>query len=218
MTSHARSGLARALGATGLAVLALAGCQSQPVGVMQSATFRAEPAQAQTDLYFQPGSGQLLRGESARLRTFLAALALRSTDDVLVDLPSTGSAAIDGQRRAALFAAIGPVPARVDVTGRRGFPLADPRADEIFVQVRRYDRLVVDCTGLGARADERAWHTPVPLIGCANAANRAGMAASLRDLTAPQDLSDAPAQASVEAVGRYRRGETKPPPFSLTGF
>lgn len=52
----------------GLALLALlAGCEAQPVGTFDPPGYRADGAQAQTDLIFVPGSADLVQGETARL-------------------------------------------------------------------------------------------------------------------------------------------------------
>lgn len=202
--------------ALGLAALLLAGCAAQPVSRAADARFVAEAPQAQTDLFFLPASGHLARGETERIRGFVGRLGLRPTDDVVVDVPTTGSVALDAQRRAAARNAIGVVPARVRLLGRTGFPSATaPRSDVGFVQALRFDRLRVVCDNSGRTAEDLTYLTPLPPIGCANAINLAHMTSSVRDLTNPQALGPTPAATSVSAVRRYQAGATLPPPFGI---
>lgn len=198
-----------------LAALALAGCMQQPITRPVDPSFAAASTQAQTDLYFQPGSSRLASGEVERLRAFLGGLALRPSDDVIVDVPSSGVATVDVQRQSVARNAVGRVPARVRLAGRFGFATTEPRPDAGFVQVIRYDRISVDCENLGLSRNELLYSAPIPPMGCANAINLANMAAENRDLVAPQTLGDMDAHSSVTAIERYRAGETRPAPFGL---
>lgn len=203
---------------TGLAVTALAllaGCADQPVASFESPKYLAEAAQAQTDVYFQPGSARFAAGEVQRLRTMLKAQVLRPTDDVLVYVPSSGNARIDAERGGAARSAVGAVPARVRLFGPPGFVYTETRPDALFVQVMRYDQVQVDCVNSGRNAFETTMLVPFPAMGCTNALNRANMAAELRDLTAPRVLGDGRAVTDVAAIKRYDDGTLRQPPWDI---
>lgn len=198
-----------------LVVLA-AGCDAQPISAPVEPYYVADAAQAQTDLYFLPGSSALARGEAARLRRFLQALALEPTDDVVVDVPWSGSTVLYKKRVQTARNAVGRVPARVRlINADEGFNSRTPRPDAGFVQVIRFGPLRIECRNNGLSANELANFTPLPPIGCANAINRAAMVASPRDLNAPRQLSAMPASTGVAAVQNYRDGTTKAPPFGI---
>lgn len=197
------------------AALALAGCADQPVASFESPRYLDTGAQAQTDLYFRPGTSQLAAGEQERLRAFLGAQVLRPTDDVIVDIPSSGVATVDARRVAVTRGAVGPVPARVRLIGPPGFVYTNARPDAAFVQVLRHDQVTVDCVNSGRDAFETDMLVSFPAMGCVNAINRAQMAAEVRDLTAPRTLGATDAADAVAAVGRYQTGKTKPAPFDL---
>ncbi|MER2510656.1 MAG: CpaD family pilus assembly lipoprotein [Amaricoccus sp.] len=197
------------------AALALAGCADQPIASFDVPRYADTGAQAQTDLYFRPGTSELANGEQARLRAFLSAQVLRTTDDVVVDIPSSGVATVDARRVQVTRGAVGPVPARVRLVGTPGFVYTNPRPDAAFVQVLRHDQVTVDCVNSGRDAFETQMLTPFPAIGCVNAINRAEMAAEVRDLTAPRVLGATDAVTGVAAVRRYQTGQTKPAPFGL---
>ena len=205
-------GLGAALAACALAV---SGCMEQPITRPVQPQFFTDSTQAQTDLFFQPGSSHLANGEVTRLRSFLAGLALQPTDDVIVDVPSSGSPTVDARRYAAARNAVGNVPARVRVEPRPGFATTEPRPDAGFVQVIRYDQLVVDCENSGKTAFDIEYRTPIPPMGCSNAVNLANMAAERRDLVAPRQLKPMDARTSVAAMERYTSGQLIPPPFAL---
>lgn len=195
----------------------LAGCADQPVASFEQPRYQSQAAQAQTDIYFRPGSPELANGETERLRRFLAAQVLRPTDDVILDLPSTGVAQLDARRSKVTRSAVGPVPARVRFIGRQGFVNSDPRPDAVFVQVLRYDKVAVDCVNSGRDAFETQVLQPFPAIGCVNAINIARMADEIRDLSAPRDLGPSEAVVGVAAVKRYQEGNIRPVPFEITG-
>lgn len=212
--NHLRATLARGAAIT-LTALALAGCMQQPIGRPVEPTFSSASTRAQTDLFFQPGGSNLAAGEVERLRAFLKGLALKPSDDVIVDVPSSGSPTVDVKRLSVARNAVGRVPARVKLAGRTGFATTQARPDAGFVQVVRYDRLKVDCKNLGLSRNELLYSAPIPPMGCANAINLANMAAENRDLVAPTTLGQMDAQSSVSAIERYRAGETRPAPFGL---
>jgi len=195
--------------------IAISGCMEQPITRPVQPEYFTASTQAQTDLFFQPGSSHLANGEVARLRSFLAGLALQPTDDVIVDVPSSGSPTVDVRRYATARNAVGNVPARVRLEARPGFATTEPRPDAGFVQVIRYDKLRVDCENSGKTAFDIEYRTPIPPIGCSNALNLANMAAERRDLVAPRELQPMDARSSVRAMERYNTGQLKPPPFAL---
>ncbi len=212
--NHLRGLLARGAAIT-LSALALAGCMQQPITRPVDPSFAAASTQAQTDLYFQPGSSRLASGEVERLRAFLGGLALKPTDDIIVDVPSSGIPTVDVKRVTVARNAVGRVPARVKLGKHFGFATTEPRPDAGFVQVIRYDRISVDCKNLGLSRDELLYSAPIPPMGCANAINLANMAAENRDLVAPTTLGQMDAHSSVTAIERYRAGETRAAPFDL---
>jgi type IV pilus biogenesis protein CpaD/CtpE len=211
---HHRGILARGA-AVALSALALAGCMQQPIARPVDPSFAAASTEAQTDLYFQPGSSHLANGEVHRLRTFLAGLALRPTDDIIVDVPSSGIPTVDVRRAQVARNAVGHVPARVKLARHYGFATTEARPNAGFVQVIRYDRISVDCKNLGLSRNELLYNAPIPPMGCANAINLGNMAAEKRDLVAPTTLGQMDAHSSVTAIERYRLGETRPAPFGL---
>lgn len=205
----------RGLTAGLLAALALAGCDAMPIGAPVTPEYRADGAQAQTDIFFQPGAGRLATGEPARISRLVHSLGLTDQDDVIVQMVSTGSLKVDRARLAAARGAIGHTKARVSFEPLGGFPLPAARADVGLLQIRRYNRVIVDCRDYGLTTDDLAHLTPLPPIGCTNAINRAQMAADMRDLTAPRQLDDPSAVTEAAAVKNYRDRTLPPPPFSI---
>lgn len=184
-----------------LAVAALgltAGCADQPIGGFDRPRFVADAAQAQTDLRFEPGSARLASGEAARLSAFLRGLVLRPNDDIVLSFGSSGSMVLDRQRVAAVEAAVAAArtPARVRIEDVRGFGRGPDQGDRVLVQAFRFDVLVVECgtMGIESGADQ------LPVLGCANEANLAHMAASVRDLTDPRILGPAPAALATKPL------------------
>lgn len=200
-----------------LAAVPLMGCADQPVASFERPRYQSRAAQAQLDIYFQPGTGFLAGGETERLRQFLAKQVLQPTDDVILDVPSSGIATLDTRRGEAARAAVGPVPARVRLIGRPGFVNTEPNPDRVFVQVMRYDQVAVDCVNSGRNAFETNMLQPFPAMGCVNAINVARMTADLRDLTAPRELGSTDAVTAVSAIKRYQDGTTRPFPFDVNG-
>jgi type IV pilus biogenesis protein CpaD/CtpE len=214
MAPQMRDILQKTAAATGVALL-LAGCEAQPIGPFDEPRFIADGAQAQHDLYFQPGSPQLLRGEAERLQAFLQSLVLGPEEDVVVHPGKTGSPVLDAQRLSTLRSAFARTPARVRVVLEPGFSSRDARADAVLVQVIRYDRIRVECPGNTAGPHELT--TPLPPIGCANAINRATMAAEKRDLVVPRELKGSEAGVSADAVIRHRQEKVITLPIDVSG-
>lgn len=189
---------ARLAAALGLAALGLAGCADQPVGSFDRPRYVADAAQAQTDLRFIPGSAQLASGEAERLAGFLRSLVLRQNDDIVLTFGPSGSTTLDRARIAAAEAAVARAgaPARVRTVDHRGFGRGVDRGDRVLVQAVRYDVLVVECGDAGIDAADAGL---LPPMGCANAANLAHMAASVRDLTEPRVLGPTPAATLARA-------------------
>ena len=198
------------------AALALAGCEAQPVGSFDQARYAADSGQAQTDLLFQPGSPALARGESERVTAFLRALALGPQEDVVLHMGRSGQPTLDARRLTTLRSTFRSTPARVRLVLAPGFTNSDTRPDTVLVQVIRYDRIRVECPGNTAGPYELT--TPLPSIGCANATNRATMAAEVRDLVAPRRFGGSDAVPSAAAVQRQREGKVITAPLgSSTG-
>ncbi|MCB1354187.1 MAG: hypothetical protein KDK03_15780 [Rhodobacteraceae bacterium] len=187
---------------------ALAGCTYQP-GNHMMAEYRADPSEVQQDLFFQPGRPELARGEGARLDSTLRSLVLRPSDDVIVNMPSSGSEVIDQRRVGIVRKTLSWTPARVLVVARPGFTLASHNPDTALVQVMRYGRVRVLCPSNGVDFTDDAFNRNALDIGCSNALNRAGMVAEARDLTMPEELDQGGASAAIRAVETERRGRVQ---------
>lgn len=194
----------RLLGA-GAILLALAACEAQPIGPFDQPRLASLGGEAQQDVFFRPGAPDLLPGEAARMNGFLQSLALRPQDDVIVTLGETGSPVLDARRAQSMRRAIASGPARLRIVGPLGFGGFPDRPDVALVQARRYDRVLVECPPLTVPGEDVAPDI-VPPMGCANAVNRATMAAEKRDLTAPRRLEGSDGQQAVAAIERYRAG------------
>jgi type IV pilus biogenesis protein CpaD/CtpE len=211
MTMH-RSRAARAALRSGLAlaaVLAIAGCEAQPVGTFNPARYVTQPAgQAYFSVEFQPGSAELARGESQRLAQFLNQQVLGLNTDVLLSVGGSGSQVLDTHRISKLRAEVGPTQARVQVGAGSAAAAPAVRPDLGLVRVAHGNRIVVECPGNPADPD---WEltTPLPDIGCANAYNRAIQAADPRDLLQKRRLFGPDGGASAAAVQRYQEDKVK---------
>jgi type IV pilus biogenesis protein CpaD/CtpE len=198
--------LASALSAIGI----LAGCADQPLGTFERAEYRVQSAsQGLYGLRFAPGSARLAPEEEQGLVDFLAAIAALDLDQVLLSHSPSGSPVLDRNRlavvtRAAAFAG---VPSRLLVVEGRTPPRAEPAPDVILVEPLRRGQLLVACPSQRRGHTEEAFMTPLPSLGCANAANLAHMAANRTDLIVPRPLGHAIGAVEVAAVMRHRNGE-----------
>lgn len=200
-----------------LGALALSGCMAMPIGTMDRAAITSAGAQAQTDLFFRPGSAQFLPGEAARVNGLLRSLVLNDQDDVVLVFGSTGSDTLDARRVAAARQSIAPGPARLRIAHPLGFArVPDPNPDIVLVQIRRHDRILVTCPGSGRTNEATAILLRIPTEGCANAVNLAHQASEKRDLTAPRRLEGAQAIPSAAAIATYRAGRVTVPPVGST--
>jgi type IV pilus biogenesis protein CpaD/CtpE len=212
MTRTLKTRAARAALRTGLAlaaVVALTGCEAQPVGTFDPARYVADPAgQAYYSVAFQPGSAELARGEALRLAQFLREQVVGPGSDVLLSVGPSGSQVLDAQRLSALRAAVGPTRAQVRVGTASAAAAPTVRPDLGLVRVAHGNRIVVKCPGNPADPD---WEltTPLPELGCANAYNLALQAADRRDLFRPRTLAGPDGGVSAAAVQRYREGKVK---------
>lgn len=206
----------RAAMALALALAPLAGCADQPIGSFERPNYVAAPARAQMTLAFAPGSGRLGAGEEGRLSGFLRGLVLRPNDDIVLTFGESGSNVLDRQRIATMESAVARAgtPARLRIVDNRGFSQPGGRADVVLVEAFRFDVLVVNCTSGGLTAAEAE---QIPPLGCANAANVAHMAASVRDLTDPRVLGAEPAILAAPPVARLAAGEVKTAPQGSAG-
>jgi len=196
--------------AAGAALVALAGCVAQPIGVLDDPEVTSANAQAQTDLVFRPGSPQLLPGEAERVNAFLAALVLREQDDVVLRLGQTGSDRLNAARVATARRSLATGPARLRIVGPLGFGRgAGDRPDIALVQAIRYDSVRVTCPPPTAPGEIPEFAADTPLLGCANAVNVATMTVDKRDLSAPRVLGGSDDGGSVRAVERYRADAVK---------
>ncbi len=202
-----------------LAACALTGCVSMPAGTADRAETSFAGAEAQTDLFFRPGTAQLLPGEASRVNELLRSLQLNTRDDVVLVFGSTGSDTLDAQRVAAARQSIAPGPARLRIARPLGFArVPDSQADIVLVQVRRYDRALVTCPETAPGVGLASQALRLPAQSCTNAINIAAMAAEKRDLTAPRRLQGSQAIPSALAVGVYRAGEVTVPSVGSTKY
>jgi pilus biogenesis lipoprotein CpaD len=201
-----------ALAGAGLAVtLGLGACtvQDRPDHQFAGAEYRADPSAVQQNLFFQPNSAHLARGESARVNAVLKSLVLRPSDDILLFLGSTGFETLDRQREAAAIKAVSGTPARIRLMTRTGFPLAAPDNDVALVQVNRYSQVRVICPSMGRDFNDSQFFRDALTMGCTNGVNIANMSAEGRDLTDPRRLDGSDGIAAVQAVERYRAGRVR---------
>lgn len=197
------------LGLVGFGTALLAAC-THAEGERLVPAYRAEPAEVQVDLYFQPGSPSLASGEASKVKNVLNSLLLGETDDILVNVPATGSDVLDARRMSAARKAVSGTPARIRIIKRPGFSLEQSAPDAALVQVQRYGYVRVLCPGSGMDfADSLDWNDDEINFGCTNARNRASMVSEARDLTDPERLNNAAANAEIRAAERYRTGRVK---------
>lgn len=197
-----------------LAALALAGCEAMPVGPMDRATTVASRAAGPYTLYFTPESAALAPGEAERLSSYLATLRVGPNEDILLEVGNSGSAVLDARRLQTLDRTLAASRARVRVT----VPHRQPEAglsNAVRLTVVDYDLLVVGCPAQALAGELTA---PLPPIGCANAVNRATMAADKRDVVAPAGtLGPSNAGVDAAAVKRYRDGKVIALPVGAVG-
>jgi type IV pilus biogenesis protein CpaD/CtpE len=187
-----------------LAALALAGCEQMPVGPTDQATTVASRSAGPYTLYFTPESDALAPGEAQRLSSYLSTLRIGADQDILLEVGNSGSAMLDARRLQALERTFAGSRARVRVIVPRREPVAG-LSNAVRLTVVDYDLLVVECP---ARELAGELTTPMPPIGCANAINRATMAANKRDLVAPTGtLGPVNAGIAADAVQRERDGK-----------
>jgi type IV pilus biogenesis protein CpaD/CtpE len=197
------------------AVAATAGCAEQPLGTFESATFHARPAaEARHELAFLPVTADLAPGEAERVVAFLQGLGLVRGDDIHMTFAGSGSPALDRARVevASRAVAAAGTPAAVTVVHGREQPRLDGRHDRVLIEPLRQGQLLVACPPRYADPYEHAYAARIPLLGCANAANLAHMAAARGDLVTPRPLGQADAGAASAAVERHRTGRVIPPP------
>ncbi|MEM8569602.1 MAG: CpaD family pilus assembly lipoprotein [Pseudomonadota bacterium] len=191
-----------------LVLLVLSAC-TESFGDRSAAAFRADPAEVQVDLFFQPGNSSLASGEVQKVRRILDSLLLQEDDDILVTLPSTGSDVLDNRRITTARRAVSGTPARIRIIRRPGFALAAPVPDAALIQVQRYSLVRVLCPSNGSDFSNEIWGQNDLNYGCSNALNRASMASNVRDLTNPGDLEPVASEPSIRAVQAYRDGNVR---------
>jgi type IV pilus biogenesis protein CpaD/CtpE len=196
------------------AVAALAACEAQPIGTFDRASYRADTAAGPYTVFFTPDSPALAPGEAQRLSSYLRSLSPRSGDDLLVEIGNSGTAMLDARRLQTVRRTLGGTQARVRVLVSHEPPPPGTATNSLKVSLVRYDLIVVDCPP-EAQPDELT--TPLPPIGCANAINRATMAADKRDLIVPRELVGSEAGVSADAVIRHRQEKVITLPIDVSG-
>jgi type IV pilus biogenesis protein CpaD/CtpE len=205
----------RALGALLIAALAVAGCEAQPVGTFDRASFTPSRAAGPYTLFFQPESDVLAAGETERLSSYLRTLAPKPGEDIFLEVGNSGSAVLDARRLMALRRSFAGSRARVRVFVPQESPSPEGVRNTVTVTLVRYDLIVVGCPALGQVGELT---TPLPPIGCSNAVNRATMAAEKRDLIAPAGaLKGSESGVSAAAVQRHREGKVITLPIEVSG-
>ncbi len=204
----------RLLSCAAAAALLLAGCEAQPLGTFQPARYVADSPEPEQTLFFAPGHPTLASGEIARLKSFLGGLALGPEDDVILYVGQSGSPVLNARRLGSLEASFPATRARVRVITAPEAAGVATGPDGVVVRAVRYDRIRIDCPGNPASPLELT--TPLPDIGCANAFNRATMAASPRDLIAPRSFGGTDATVAANAVQRLREGKVIVAPLQIS--
>lgn len=197
-----------------LVVLALAGCEAQPLGSFQTARYLASPIEPDLLVSFGLGGATLAPGEVARLDAHLRDALLGPRDDVVLYIGQSGSRRLDAARLAALGKVLPPTRARVRVITAPEAAGVEVGPDGIMVRMVSYGRITVECPGNTAGPLELT--TPLPEMTCSNAFNRATMAANPRDLIAPEAFGGTPAGVSAAAVRQQRDGKVPYLPIGLS--
>lgn len=195
------------------AALAVAGCEAQPVGTFDQATYAPDSPILQTRLHFAPGTATIAAGEPERARSLFRPLGLGPEDDILFRYNRSGSPALDAARLRVLGGLFKGERARVRVTFEPGITYMGLEPNTTVVEAIRYDRVLVTCPGNPAGPMELT--TPLPDIGCANAINLATMAASPRDLMAPREFGGSDAVSVGEALVRLQQDKVKTTPLDM---
>jgi type IV pilus biogenesis protein CpaD/CtpE len=198
-----------------LAALLLAGCADQPVGTFDRAAFRVQGLERTSHMMgFLPDTSRLAPGEEERLGAFLAPLAGLGTGEILVTYLPSGSPELDLARVRAVTAALRRTgwPGSILVVETRSRERTDRRSDLVMVEPLGRGQLLVACPRRVADDLEDRYATPLPPLGCANAANLAHMAADRRDLVEPRTLGPSDGAVSAAAVLRHRTGQVTEPP------
>ncbi len=200
--------------AAAAAALTLAGCEQMPVGTMDRAVTAASRTAGPYTLYFTPESEALAGGEAQRLSSYLGTLRIGPNEDILLEVGNSGSAVLDARRLQTLDRTFAGSRARVRVIVPRQQPVAG-LSNAVRLTVVDYDLLVVDCPSMTLAGELT---TPMPVIGCSNAVNRATMAANKRDVVAPTGrLGPSDAGVDAAAVQRYRDGKVITLPIGVVG-
>lgn len=198
----------------GLALGAVAGCEAQPVGTFEQASYSPDTPVFQYQLHFTPGAATVAPGEPEQVRTLSRRLVLGPEDDILLRYNRSGIPALDVARLGTLERLFAGERARVRVTFEPGLTYESKQPNTTWVEAIRYDRVLVTCPGNPAGPME--FTTPLPDIGCANAINLATMASSPRDLMAPRDFGGSDTMSVAAAVDRLRRDKVKTTPLDMS--
>lgn len=185
--------------------LALAACEAQPLGSFQPARYLANPTQPDLLVSFAPSGATLAPGEVARLDAYVRGALLGPDDDVVVYVGPSGSRRLDAERLGRLARVFPATRARVRVIAAPDAAGVAVGPDGVVVRTVSYQRITVECPGNTAGPLELT--TPLPEMTCANAFNRATMAANPRDLVAPGAFGGTPAGVSVAAVKQQQDGK-----------
>lgn len=194
--------------------LAVAGCEAQPIGGFDQASYSPDSPILAYPLHFAPGTAKIAAGEPERARGGFRQLGLGPEDDILLRYNRSGSPVLDAARLRALGGLFAGERARVRVTFEPGITYMGTEPNTTVAEAIRYDRVLVKCPGNPAGPMELT--TPLPDIGCANAINLATMAASPRDLMAPRDFEGGNAVSVADAVRRLEQDKVKTTPLDMS--
>lgn len=194
--------------------LALAGCEAQPLGSFQPARYLANPTQPDLLVSFAPGGAGLAPGEVSRLDTYVRGALLGPDDDVVLYVGPSGSRRLDAERLGKLSKVFPATRARVRVITAPDAAGVQVGPDGLVVRTVSYSRITIECPGNTAGPLELTTPLP-PMLTCANAFNRATMAANPRDLIAPEAFGGTPQGLSTAAVKRQQDGKVPYKPIGL---
>lgn len=217
------------LACLGLAAIAgggLAGCGSisdaansvgLPVQDWSDVRYKREPKAGLVELRHSVGfdaTGYAVdRGESDRLRAFLAGADLRTGDQVMVAAAAPqgvapGTAALLAGRRADAVAAFLRREG-VKTTIAEVAPVAGARESEVLVSIRRYLAVLPACPDWTDVPGVDFNNQPTSNWSCATAMNFGMMLADPTDLVRGRDPGYADGEYSARSVENYRKGKSK---------